>query len=76
MSQNGKMTQVVTFEKLEVVVHQLLITHEKRRKKELEKSASHIGSIVSAQHNRNRLHHLEPLSTPLLPSSQLESSPY
>ena len=32
--------------------------------------------MFSAQYNRNRLHHLEPLSTPLLPSSQLESLPY
>ena len=44
-------------------------TCEKRRKKELEKSASHIRSITdifSVQHNRNRLHHSTSLPTPLL----------
>ena len=47
-------------------------TREKRRKKELEKSASHTRSIrdmFSAQHNRNRLHHLASLPIPLLPPS-------
>ena len=54
-------------------------TREKRRKKDLEKSASHTRSIKDmflAQHNRNRLHHSGPLSTPLLPSFQLENSPH
>lgn len=52
-------------------------THEKRRKKELEKSASHTRSITemfSAQHNRNRLHHSASPSTPLLSLSLPESS--
>ena len=42
-------------------------TREKRRKKELEKSASGTQSIMnmfSAQHNRNKFHHSAPLSTP------------
>lgn len=50
---------------------------EKRRKKYLEKSASHTMSITemfSAQHNRNRLHHSASLSTPLFSSSLLENS--
>lgn len=79
LSQNGKVTQVVTFEKLGDMVHQLQRQVKKRRKKDLEKSASHTRSIKDmflAQHNRNRLHHSGPLSTPLLPSFQLENSPH
>ena len=54
-------------------------TREKRRKKELEKSASCTRSITdmfSAQHNRNRLHHSTSLPTPLLPSFLPKSPPH